>query len=186
MSRVKEIKKESIDADKAFDVHKLICERELARRALLVDNIVDITEKMFGEQLYKPLLGSDPNPVWSGYLGLVEIYYSRSQVERYRKIYNFFFKKHGFKMIEVLAVPDSRLDQIVIANSKDKEKVIELIEQAKILDSRQWRDAVAEAQGKPTSDDCKHNMRVEERCTKCGTAHVIQVPKENESNSQKI
>ena len=175
MPRQKQVKKEDINFDKAFEVHSRICDREQARRALLVDNIKDLVW-MFDTQSYKGMLGSNPPPVWAGYLGLVEIYYSRSEVERWRRIWHY-FQSIDVKLQDLFDVPETRLEDIAKI-APDSQKALELYGQAKVLGSLEWRNALAEFQGKPTSDECVHQFRVEQKCKKCGIIHPVEVPKE--------
>lgn len=175
MPRGKIISKDKIDVDKAFEVHSRIVERELARRALLADNVKDLTW-MFDTQHYKGILGFDPPPQWTGYLGMVELYYSRAEVERWRKIYHY-FDSIDTSLDTVFDIPPTRLEDIAKI-APDVIKLNLLLSQARQLGSLEWKNALAEFQGKPTSDECDHKMRIEERCTKCGMVHPVQIPKE--------
>jgi len=173
--KYKPLDKEKINPDEAFETHQRICKRELQRRALLVENIIDL-QKMFDKQLYKAILGFDPPPVWSGYLGLIEIYYTRSEVERYRKIFGYFVGEKKYKLEDILDIPVTRLENIVNANPT--EKLDELLEQARQLTSLEWKNALAETMGKPTSWECKHSMRLKQICSKCGIQHFVEVDKD--------
>lgn len=181
MSRTKKIQKDSINVDKAFDIHSKICDREVARRALLLDNIKDLVW-MFETQSYKAILGFDPPPKWSGYLGMVEMYYSRAEVERWRKIYSY-FNNPAFEIDKLMKLPVTRLEDIARLNP-DIPTAIDLVAQAEVLSSLDWKNTLAEKAGKPTSWDCQHTFKIQEHCTRCGLNHEIDAG--NEQNNKKV
>lgn len=173
MAKQKQIDRDKIDVDKAFAVHVRITDREVARRALLVDNIKDLVW-MFETQSYKAILGFDPPPQWTGYLGMVEIYYSRAEVERWRKIWLRLVVDLGLDLVPIISVPTTRLEDIARV-ATGTQHTLDLIAQAKELGSLEWRNVIAELQGKPTSYDCKHNMKLEQICKSCGVHHEVVI-----------
>lgn len=173
MPKVKQIKIADIDFDKAFDVHKMICEIELQRRELLAKNIRLLTE-MFDKQYYKAILGEPPTPRWAGYLGMIEIYYSRGEVERWRKIYHVFVEDFQMKFETFIEIPVSRLEQIAqfAKNKEDAEKLISL---AAHNNPQEWRDTLLIHEGKPDHYDCEHTNKIFQECTKCGNKHLVEM-----------
>lgn len=195
MSRPKTIKQEQIDAEKAFERHQMIGKRELLRRKLLAENILDLNE-MYESQGYKAILGLDPPPQWSSYLGQVEVYYSRAEVERYRKIVQALVKTWGYNLDDFLDIPVTRLEDIskiimdknfIGTTGDEKERIDELFFQARNDASQDWRDTIAEFKGEQTSYDCQHkNMQVFEICSKCGKKVHVNVKCNNESEDKTI
>lgn len=151
---------------KAFNIHKQIEAREIKRRELFAQNVLDLVQ-MHDEKLYEPILGFDPPPKWSGYLGLIELFYSRSQVERWRKIINKLVKDWDIEPKVFITIPETRLEDI--ANLiQDKKEGLELLAQAGTVTAMDWRRIVQELKGEPTSDTCKHGYEVYRICKKCG------------------
>src|SRR3990167_4288092 len=154
MPRHKQIKKEQINIDEAFNRHQDIAKREQMRRSLFLDNIRDLI-KIFDGQEYKVILGNDPPPTWAGYLGQVEVYYTRTQIERWRKIFKVLCEQFKINELDLIEVPESRLGDISsIAINQDDAK--ELLAQAITCISQDWKDIVANKKGKPSSDECDH------------------------------
>jgi len=165
------IKQKEINSEEAFTRHQRIGDRELQRRQLLAENIMDLNE-MFESQGYKAILGFDPPPRWSAYLAQIEVYYSRAEVERWRKIVQRLVKDFGYELRDFLDIPVSRLQDIV-SIATDKEKAKDLFYRARSNTPQDWKDTLCEFTGKPTSDECIHKMSVWQICSKCGTKTCI-------------
>ena len=183
----KKISQEKISVDEAFTRHSKIVNRENTRRGLLLENVEDLV-KMFDTQQYKVILGFDPEPHWSGYLAQVEVYYSRAEVERWRKIWRRLVQELKIKPEELILVPVTRLEDIArfVRSTNEAE---EMLGAAKINTPQDWKDTLAKYNGQPTSLDCDHKgSKIFKICGKCGIKHVIEVNINalNESQNSKI
>ena len=139
-------------------LRQVIEDREYERRRLFLQNIEDLA-MVFESKLYEVEFDE-----WAGYLGQLEIFYSRSEVHKWIKIWQF-FKEKKISLGDYLDIPVSRLLDIVKVGD------IHLLNEAKSLLSRDWKDTIAECLGKPTTDTCKHNYTVYEICKTCGEKH---------------
>jgi len=151
---------------KAFELDKSIKENELVRRKLFIKNILGLVQ-MYEEKLYEYLQGEGIEPNWAGYLGDVEKYYTRSKIERWRKIINKLIKEFGIDINSIVEVPETRLEDISLV-AENKEHAENLIMNAKILKSRDFKDLIRVNQGKPIMDDCEHDFQEYKICKKCG------------------
>ena len=165
-------KSKEVDSITAFNRHQTIIGREIARRRLFAENVLDLSE-MFENQEYKVILGFDPPPQWSGYLSQVEVYYSRGQVERWRKIVKKLIKDFGFIIDEIVDIPEGRLEDITKI-SETKDEANELIVIAKTALPRDWKITINKRIGKPNPDDCEHKPEHFAICKRCGNKEKIQ------------
>jgi hypothetical protein len=155
----------------AFQLHQELTANETMRRGLLIRNI-EILEEIFNKGLYRDLLG-DPNGEWAGYLSSIDVFYSRSEVNRWLKIKKVLADKFGFKLMDLLDIPISRL-ATVASIAKTKEQAEELLGYAKTNLPRDWKDLVNSLRGKHTTDDGHvHNFKRYEICRICGLRHAI-------------
>ena len=168
--RRKQKEKLELNSEKAFERHQSIIRRELERRKLFLENISDLWE-MFNTQEYKVILGLD-DAQWAGYLGEVAIYYTRSQVERWRKIWQKLEKELEIKPETFIDIPETRLADISNLVSS-KEEVEDWFSKARTAIPLDWKNHLAEYRGKPTSEECKHNFQGYEICKICGERHKI-------------
>jgi len=153
-------------AQKAFEIDKSIKEDELKRRMLFISNIQKLIQ-MYDEDLYQFILGEGVEPKWSAYLADIEKFYSRGKIERWRKIITKLVTKFGIDINSIIYIPETRLEDIA-NNSNSKEEAEELITQAKVLTSLDFKNLLREKQGKPTTDECEHKMVEYEICSICG------------------
>lgn len=153
--------------EKAFNLHTQVIENEKLRRELFLQNII-LLEEMRNQELYKDILG-DEKAKWSGYLGELEIFYSRWKVQRWIFIHQKLMNELGCQYNELLEIPESRLEEVARVAIQDNVK--DLLDKAKILLSLQWKDTLAELKGKPTSEICSHEFQKYEVCKTCGIKH---------------
>jgi len=153
-------------AQKAFELDKSIKEDELKRRMLFISNIQKLIQ-MYNEDLYKFILGEGVEPKWSAYLADIEKFYSRTKVERWRRIVNRLLKEFEIDVNSIIYIPETRLEEIVRV-SKTKEEAEALIMQAKVLTTLDFKNLLREKRGKPTTDECQHNLVTYDICSKCG------------------
>ena len=158
--------KEENKSQKAFEIDKSIKDNELQRRKLFISNILSLVQ-MYDEGLYKHILGEGVEPNWAGYLGDIQKYYTRSKIERWRKIINKLIKKFGIDINSFIEVPETRLEAISRV-SETKEEAESLIMDAKILTARDFRDLINKKLGKPTTDNCEHKFVEYAICLVCG------------------
>ena len=150
----------------AFEIDKSIKDNELTRRKLFIKNILSLVQ-MYDEKLYQYLQGEGVKPNWAGYLGDVEKYYTRSKIERWRKIINKLIKGFGIDINLIIEVPETRLEAISKI-AKTKEEAENLIMDAKMLTSRDFKNLILTKRGKPTTDECVHKFVEYEICKRCG------------------
>lgn len=161
---------EEIDSVEAFNRHTRIVEREQIRRRLLAENMKDFTE-MFETQQYKAFLGDETAP-WGAYLSEVDVYYTRSRVDMWRRIFAIFTQKLGIVATEYCDIPESRLYDLTTVKIKNIEEAKEWFGKARTLTPQDFRDETREAKGLPISDECKHDFKNFEICSHCGLRHV--------------
>lgn len=154
------------EGEKFFKINKKIKEREILRRALMIENVGDL-QTMFEEKLYKVEFDK-----WSAFLAQLEIYYTRAEVWRFLFIKKRLIDKYRMKFEMLLDVPITRLENIA-KYAKTKEEVDDLYHKAKTLLPRDWRDTINQLRGKPTSDNCKHKIDLYEICRVCGQKHRV-------------
>lgn len=160
---------------KAFNLSQKVANNELERRRLFLENI-KILREIRDEELYKDILG-DEHGKWAGYLGDVEVYYSRWQVQRWIFILERLVDGFGLDPSTFFDIPESRLEEI--AQHANSSNATFLVDSARTLIPQAWRDTIAELKGKPTSEICHHNYQVYEICRVCGSRHQV-----DETNSR--
>lgn len=153
-------------AEAAFSTHRQIEANEKLRRQLLVDNaslLVDMLDKDY----YKDILGDETAP-WSGYLGQIEIYYSRYQIDSYVRVYKKLVGKLGIPAKAWMDIPITRLtDCLKLIDATNYE---DWFSNALVLTSKDWTIKVRDAKGLVTeeTEGHEHNMEQYEICTQCG------------------
>lgn len=146
----------------AHNLHTFITENEIKRRNLLAKNAELITE-MIDTGAYKLVLGDEKAPV-TAYLAQLEVYYSRSEVSRFRAIVKT-FKALGVGL-DVFDIPDSRLTDI--AKFATKENIEEFLMNARTFTSTDWNSYVRLQKGLPVEEDCvEHDFETIHVCKKC-------------------
>ena len=154
----------------AFELYDQIRENELQRRELLGLN-AKLLYKMKEKKLYKVMLG-DEQGEWAGFLGQVDIFYTRSRINKLINIFKKFELELEIGISQVIDVPITRL--IDLLKIITKENAEEWLNKAKTLTSKDWRIEIREVKGLPTEDDCEHKMQKYEICKICGLKHKIQ------------
>lgn len=164
------------NAEKAFKIHQDIIEREKQRRKLFGLNVLDLVI-MYGKDFYKLILGEGAEAKWNGYLSDIEIYYSRSKIERWRRIIEKLIQQFGLEIDTFIDIPETRLEgvvDIIKAREKDKKEVIledveKLLHMAREMISLDWNNIVKKERGKITTEECEHKkMDVYRICKVCG------------------
>lgn len=156
------------EGERAFQLHSTVVENESKRRQLLASNAKILAElKDLG--LYKAILGDDRGP-WSGYLGQLEVMYSRNQINTLILIYKG-LERLGVDLEQVQDISHSRLVDIVAVARHAT--VGEWIDKARVLTSLDWSDEIRLVKGRPTSTDCKHKFQNYEICKECGFKHAV-------------
>jgi hypothetical protein len=170
----KRISLDELNTEEAFNRHQSIIQREEARRKLLIENIIDITN-LFDSEEYKAIIG-DEDASWSAYLSQLEVFYSRSEVNTWRRVINKFVNEYAIPIEELATIPVSRMKDLLSICKPDmeKERVYEFIGIAKTALPLDWKNVIAEQKGIPTSDDCEHQFDTVEICKKCGFKHKTQ------------
>lgn len=155
----------------AFAIHKQIEENEQKRRLLLAQN-AQLLFKVFDEKYYKELLG-DEEAEWAGYLGQLELFYSRNQVDTYRKIYQKLTTQLGIAPDIWVDVPITRLfDLLPIV---DEENYAEWFAAALSLTKKDWNIELRKAKGLETEEDETHQHEdvLYAICRTCGRRHKM-------------
>jgi len=149
----------------AWKLDQTIKENEEQRRFLLVENARLLSE-IYDNQYYKDLLGFE-DAEWGGYLGDIEVYYSRNQINTYIKVYK--------KLVRELAILSSTWDSLPITRLADcsslltAENAEEWFAKISVLTSKDWQIELRKARGQLTEDDDHtHDMVEYDVCRKCG------------------
>jgi len=161
MIKNKKEKRQEIDGKEFFDLNQKIIDREKQRRLLMVDNIRDIA-KVFDKKLYNVEFEN-----FAGFLGQVEAYYTRTEVYRHMNINKRLLEEFNFDPQKIYIISITRLETIA-KYAKDKTQAEDLMDKAKVLTSRDWREEINEIRGKPMMKDCEHKMEPYMICSICG------------------
>lgn len=155
----------------AFDLHEMIRKNEKNRRILLAQNAALLSE-MLEKKLYKVYLG-DAEAEWGAYLGELEIFYSRNEINTYIRLYK--------KLTQELEVPADIWVEVPITRISDaipvltKENYSQWLAAAVSLTSRDWRIELARAKGKPSEDDGHHHHdSIHKICSICGRKSKVR------------
>jgi len=153
--------------EEAFNLYQQVKDNEKTRRKLFILNVVSLTE-IYNKNLYKEILGEEVEPKWNGLLADLEIYYTRSKIERWRKIITKLVGELKIDPEKLIEIPETRLENIVSIYDKQDAEINDLLELAKNMIPIDWRNLVRSAQGKVTTDDCDHEFQEYQICKKCG------------------
>ena len=163
----KAFSKDEIDAVEAFERNERIKDREKKRRVLFIENVIEIA-MMHETQQYKAILGYSPPPRWSGYLAQLELYYSRSEIDRWRRIVQKLVQEFGIPIEDLVLIPSTRLRDVMNI-AKDAKEAEEYCDLAKHQTPSEWSETVRDAKGLPTPSTCKHGHNAKyEICEDCG------------------
>jgi len=156
------------DGEKAFDYHTQIVKNENKRRELLFDNMKYLAE-LHNTGLFRAVLGDEDAP-WSAYLGQYDVFYSKSKVFNFVKIYNKFIKELGLSSERIASIPHSKLGLLI--GVVNKENVEEWLTKSETLTSQDFNDELRIAEGKESYLNCKHeNAKLYTICSVCGYRH---------------
>lgn len=153
-------------AEEAFSTHRQIEANEKMRRQLLVDNAALLVD-MLDKEYYKDILGDEDAP-WAGYLGQLEVYYSRFQVDAYVRVYKKLTLKLGIPSKVWADIPITRLaDCLKLVDETNYE---DWFTNALILTAKDWNIKVREAKGLVTeeTEGHEHDMIEYDICKQCG------------------
>lgn len=149
----------------AFTIHEKIVANEEKRRELMADN-AHLLSQIYEGKLYQELLGDKDAP-WAGYLGSIEIYYSRSRINYLIRIYRRYSEELGIDKSIWIQAPITRLMDILHVVTQDNYE--EWISKALVLTTRDWNIEVRKAKGLVTEeDDHQHDMETYDQCKVCG------------------
>lgn len=159
------------EGQQGFNLNARIASNELQRRKLLGENI-GLLKEMKDYGLFKAVLG-DEQAEWVAYLGQIEVFYSRNEVYNLMRIYDKFVDDLGYEFDSICDVPVSRLVELL--SVVDRHNVEDLLENARILTSRDFNDIVRSIKGLPTTDsEHEHDYKKLEQCRICGERHEIK------------
>jgi len=157
----KKISKEELDGELFFKLNNTIIDREKERRKLMIENIQEITE-IFDKKLYLVQFEN-----YAGFLGQLELYYSRSMVYKFMLIKKKLVDEFGMDPYDIFDIDTSRLEDIA-KFAQDKIQANDLLGKARLFTSREWKDEFNILRGKPVLDNCPHKMIAFEICATCG------------------
>jgi len=164
------------DGQNGFSLHQQISLNEKRRRELFASNI-NLLRKMKDTGLYKAVLG-DEKGEWAGYLGQIEVFYSRNEVYNWMRIFDKFVTELGFNIPDICDIPTSRLIELLTVINKENCQT--LVDQARVLTNRDFTDEIRSIKGLPTIDDGHiHQLVTYEICAICGEKHKKE---DHESN----
>lgn len=154
----------------AFDLDVKIRENESKRRLLLAENAKLLAE-VFDKKLYKELLG-DEEGQWAGYLGALEIFYSRNQSYSLIRIYRKLTEKLGIPPEIWVDVPITRLSHVLPLINE--ENYADWFASAVSLTSKDWNIELRKHSGKISEEDeHEHDNAYYEICKICGKKHKL-------------
>jgi hypothetical protein len=164
---------DSARGQEAFYIHAEIVNNEKLRRDLIARNAV-LLEEMREKKYYQDILG-DPDGQWAGYLGDLEIFYSRSRVHQLITLYKRLTLKLGIVEGAWAQVPLTRLmDALPVIDENNWE---DWFAKAITLTTRDWNIELRQAKGLTSEvDDHEHNMIDYGICTRCGKKEKHQHP----------
>lgn len=168
------LSKETIDkmnevqkSEYAFAIHQIVIGNEQKRRELFIENVDLISNEIKEFGLFKFIVG-DEKAKFVAYLSQLEVYYSRTEINRWVKIMDTLCKNFGMRFEDLIAVPSTRLEAIS-KFAKDKTHAKELLSFAQTMLPRDWSDEIKKLQGKPTTDDGHEHQFVDYKiCEVCG------------------
>lgn len=164
----------------AWEIHNKIVKNEEQRRTLMARNAMFLSE-IFDRDYYKELLG-DEQAKWAGYLGELNVFYSRSKIFNLVAVYKKFTDKLKISAEQWVQIPTSRLvDMLPFVTEQNCE---EWFSKALTLTSRDWQIESRRARGLITSEDeHTHQMVGYNICKVCGlkecTHDVVETPTED-------
>jgi len=125
-----------------------------------------LLDEMHNEKYYKDILG-DPDGEWAGYLGSLDVFYTRSKVHQLRTAYQRLTIKLGIPQGAWAQVPLTRLiDALPVI---DGTNYVDWFTKAVTLTTRDWNAELRGAKGLPVEDDGhEHSDKLYEICTVCG------------------
>lgn len=149
----------------AWDLHKEIVENEKGRRLLMAKN-AELLSKIYDHNYYQELLG-DEQGKWSGYLGELNVFYSRSKVFNLVAIYKKFTNELNISSEEWIQIPTSRLVDILPFITKENYE--DWFSKALTLTGRDWLIESRRAKGLVTEEDeHQHRFVKYDICEICG------------------
>ena len=158
----------------AFDIHEKIIANEKLRRDLIADN-ARLLKDMREKEYYKVILG-DPDSEWAGYLGQLDVFYTRSKVHQLTTLYK--------RLTEKLGIPEGAWAQVPLTRLMDALPVIDgnnyidWFTKALTLTTRDWNIELRTAKGLPHEEDGhEHDMKVYDFCKVCG----VKTPHQHDS-----
>ncbi len=163
--------KKAIDGAIAFSFHKKIINNERKRRELFAEN-ASILLAILEKEYFKAILG-DEKASWAAYLGEIEVFYSRNEVDNIIRIHKKLVKELHIISPEFSDIPRSRLIDILpfITNSNYKD----WFAKARVLTGRDWNIEVRNQKGLITEEDeHEHKMVNYDICSICGKKHKIK------------
>lgn len=153
---------------KAFELNEQVKANEKARRLLLAENTALLSE-IFDEKYYKELLG-DEEGEWAGYLGDLEVFYTRNQIFSYIRIYRKLTVKLDIPPSIWVDIPITRLNEVLPILTESN--YADWFASALSLTSRDWKIELQKFKGKVTEDDEHiHDEVLYSICKVCGRKH---------------
>lgn len=149
----------------AFNLDVKIRQNESQRRLLLAENAKLLAE-VLDKKLYHELLG-DENGDWAGYLGNLELFYSRNQSYTMIRIYRKLTEKLGIPPEIWVDVPITRLADVLPIITG--ENYADWFASAVSLTPKDWRIELRKHTGKMSEEDThEHDVSYYEICKICG------------------
>ncbi len=161
---------EQNQAEVAFTFHKKIMANEKKRRELFAEN-ASILTLVFDKEYFKTILG-DEEASWAAYLGEIEVFYTRNEVDTIIRIHKKFVKELHILAPEFSDIPHSRLlDMIPFVLTST---YLEWFAKARVLTGRDWLIEIRKEKGLLTEEEeHEHSMEIYEICSKCGKKHKV-------------
>lgn len=158
------------EGEQAFALNKAVTDNEMQRRMLLSKNIAHL-KVLKKDNLFRVILG-DEKADWSAYLGQIETMYSRNEIYNYMRVHDKFVDDLKLSFVDICDIPLSRLIELIPI--VEDGNVDNMLDQARVLTSQDFKDTIRQIKGLPTSDDGhEHKMVTYEICAECGVKHKI-------------
>lgn len=169
----KELTREERRGSEAFEAWKKLTDNISNRRKIDVENAKLFTE-IFDNQWQKDILG-DEEATWLAFLAQPEVFYTRSEVNRFMILHKRLAVEWGFILEDFFDINVTKLENIA-KYCKSSSEATHYLELARTLSSSDWKEEMNKLTGKPSMAECKHqDTKTLTVCGVCGHKDVVGV-----------
>ena len=169
----KELTKEERRGERAFEAWKKLTENIANIRKFTIENAKLFTE-IYDNQWQKDILG-DEEASWVAFLAQPEVFYTRSEINRFMILHKTLSVEWGFVLEDLLDIPITKLENIA-RYCKSSSEAQHYLDLARTFSSADWKEEMNKLVGKPSAVDCNHVGLIKKYavCSKCGNKHPIE------------